>query len=275
MQGKLTLHALFSTSEHGFSVDELVKCIKSEMEEKGLPWIAKLILELVQEVLIMNIITHRRKCADCLKPCCDAVSYELHSSHTSKRGLRTSIGNVALTWRKIRCRNCGSVHTPLREFLELMPWQSHSYELEQNVAETVADQSYRRSSAHLSTLGLAPVPKSTAHRWVVESDCDQMDCSEEYFEDMMADGTGFKRRPDRSLGKSNKGELRFVIGTIIEGQTMPLGIWTRESWQQIAADLSASSQSMPLSEYLLPDGRRRVPALPSGDPEYGFACSRD
>jgi hypothetical protein len=139
-----------------------------------------------------------------------------------------------------------------------MPWQSHSYELEQNVAETVADQSYRRSSAHLSTLGLAPVPKSTAHRWVVESDCDQMDCSEEYFEDMMADGTGFKRRPDRSLGKSNKGELRFVIGTTIEGQTMPLGIWTRESCQQIAADLSASSQSMPLSEYLLSDGEPAI-----------------
>lgn len=258
MQGKLTLHALFSVSEQGFSVDELVKRIEAEMGSNGLPWIAQLILELMQEVLIVRALNHRHECPSYMEPCCAQPSLELHSSRTSKRGLRTAIGNVTLTWRRLRCRHCQRVHTPLRTFLGLVPWQSRSHALEQIVAETVADQSYRRSAGHLVTIGRVPVPKSTAHRWVVESDCDEMDCAKEYFESIMADGTGFKRRPDPSAGQGNKGELRFIIGTTLEGKTMPLGIWTTESWQQIAEGLAARAESLPLSEYLLSDGEPAI-----------------
>ncbi|MFO7899852.1 MAG: hypothetical protein R6V58_12430 [Planctomycetota bacterium] len=75
-------------------------------------------------------------------------------------------------------------------------YQSKTAELERMVAEVVSEQNYRRASGRLNQIGQIPVPESTAHRWVMESDCDELKTDGKIVDVLFADGTGYKRRPD-------------------------------------------------------------------------------
>jgi hypothetical protein len=75
-------------------------------------------------------------------------------------------------------------------------------ELEKLVTEVVSKQSYRRSSNHLEIIGAIPVPRSTAHRWVVQSQCDQIHTGKEIFDLLLGGRTGYKRRPDQAIGQT-------------------------------------------------------------------------
>jgi len=124
---------------------------------------------------------------------------------------------VSLRWRRLQCTHCGRTIIPLRAFLGLDRWASHTGELEQVVTEVVSQQSYRRGAAHLRTIGEIPAPKSTAHRWVAASPCDQFEASPEPFDYLLADGTGYKAR----VGAGEKaGELRLAVGITAAGQTV-------------------------------------------------------
>ncbi len=258
MQGNIALKATCAVSDTGFSLDELVVKVEEVMEKEGLSGMVAVILELVQESLIVAVMKGRDKAPAYLDPCCKSPYYQMASGRQSKRGIRTSLGAVAVTWRRVRCRNCKSVMVPLREFLGLERWQSRSRELEKVVVETVAEQSYRRSTTHLETIGLIPVPKSTAHRWVVDSDCDTIDAGDECVEFLFADGTGFKRRPDKEKGISNRGELRFILGVTLKGKAVPFGVWSEESWDAIGESISPRSDPAPVGEFLLSDGEQGI-----------------
>ena len=104
----------------------------------------------------------------------------------------------------------------------------------------MSEQSYRRGSAHLDTIGEIPVPKSTAHRWVAETEASQWELPEAQPLTLMADGTGFKRRPDQAKGLNNRGEVRVVVGLTKERKWVGYGVWSEEGWPQIAAQLRGS-----------------------------------
>jgi transposase-like protein len=120
--------------------------------------------------------------------------------------------------------------------------------------EAVSEQNYRRASQHLDLIGGHPVPKSTAHRWVVQSQADECDRPAETYQTLLVDGTGYKRRPQPDKGLNNRGEVRVAIGIEKDGKAVPLGSWSGKSWQEIGLDLSPSApEGQKLAELLVSD----------------------
>ena len=253
MQNIMTLEVLSATSEKGFSLDELVFKTKELFEKEGLAGFVGLILHLADERICINMvqgkIQHNRK------SCCSSPQYEYHGQ--SDRQFRTSVGKVMIRWRRLKCTNCGKTIIPLREFLGLELYQSKTSELEKLVTEIVSEQSYRRSSNHLDSIGSIPVPKTTAHRWVVQSECDQIDTGTETFDLLFADGTGYKRRPDQDSGVNNRGELRIALGVDKSGSIVPLGAFSGKSWDEIAAVVQGDRDAeKAVADMLVSDGEQ-------------------
>ncbi len=170
MQNIIALEIVSAVSEAGFSLDELVVKTKELFEREGMSGFVGLVLSLVDEMICFGIAKRKGKWQP--EPCCEANHYEL-CRRDSKR-FRTSVGVVKISWRRMRCTRCGKSIVPLRGFLGIARYESKTAELERMVAEVVSEQSYRRTSRHLDLIGEIPVPKSTAHRWVTESDCDAL-----------------------------------------------------------------------------------------------------
>jgi len=250
MQNIITMELLAGVSDNGFSLDELVYELGRVIRNKGLPGIVAMILALVDELLLRRHLEGRSWLG---QACCERPVYQSLGFHS--RRIRTSLGEVSFRWRRYQCQACGRVRVPLREFLGLEPHQSRTNELEQIVVEVVSEQSYRRSSQHLDTIGGIPVPKSTAHRWLVQSDSDELARTEGKFASLLVDGTGYKRRPDASVGLDNKGQLRMAIGITPTGQVCPLGTWSGVGWEQIARNLGAGlEKETKLAGLLVSDG---------------------
>ena len=184
MQNIIAMEVLSAVSEKGFSLDELVFQTRELFEKKGLAGFVGLILRLTDERLCREMV--QKKTKHDRPACCSEPRYEYQGLLC--RQFRTSVGTVAMRRRRLRCCNCGRTNIPLRDFLGLAPYQSKTSELEKIVTEIVSEQTYWRSSSHLSTIGSIPVPKSTAHRWVERSDCDQIDDSDETFDMLVSDG---------------------------------------------------------------------------------------
>lgn len=243
----LTLHTILA--EEQFSLDELVIELRRVVQEEGLSGLLRLVLEALDELWAI------RACRENRLPGvagCGHGRWEVKDR--VPRRLRTGGGVVQFKWRRLVCRVCGKQTVPMRQWLGLQRWQSKTGELEQVVMETVADQSYRRSTRHLETIGVIPVPKSTAHRWVAQSGCDQTDWPKGQLPTLLADGTGYKERPDAGNGHSNKGELRVVIGLDDAGKAVPVGTWSNTSWEQIAAELEHKAGGKKLGQQLSCDG---------------------
>lgn len=253
MQNIIALKVLSAVSENGFSLDELVFRTKELFQKKGLSGFVSLILQLIDERICMNMIQGGRNHNEQL--CCSHPQYEHHDQ--LDRQFRTSVGTVMIRWRRLRCTRCGKSVIPLRTFLGLERYQSKTSELEKLVTEVVSEQSYRRGSSHLESIGNIPVPKSTAHRWVVQSDCDQTDVGTETFALLFADGTGYKRRPDPQAGLNNRGELRLALGVDKSGSVVPLGAFSGKSWEEISSVVQGQRSSGELvAEMLVSDGER-------------------
>jgi hypothetical protein len=250
MQNSITLEVLSAVSEKGFSLDELVIRTKALFEKEGMAGVIGLILSLFDEKVCMEIVGGKRRVQ---KPCCGQPRYN-HQGR-SDRQFRTSVGTVRLRWRRLECQHCGSTIIPLREYLGLEPYQSKTSELEKMVTEVVSEQSYRRSSSHLGIVGQIPVPKSTAHRWVAESHCDAIEEQKDTLETLFADGTGYKRRPDKTNPADTHGELRVALGVDKGGQVVPLGAFSGVSWEQIASAIKGErTDKEPLADMLVSDG---------------------
>jgi len=252
MQHTMYLEVLGCLSEKGFSLDELVVKTKEVFEQDGMAGFVALLLMLTDADLYQRIVI-QKKAKEYGGNCCDSPCYEAHDRRP--RQFRTSIGTVRICWQRLRCRCCGRVFTPLRDFMGLDRHQSKSRELEKLVVEIVSEQSYRRSSSHLELIGEIPVPKSTAHRWVMDSDCDELSFEGTKLQQLFIDGTGFKRRPDPVKDLSNRGEVRAAFGVTSQGDVVPLGAWTQASWQEIGTELREKAGSvLPLADILVSDG---------------------
>ena len=253
MQNIIAMEVLSATSEKGFSLDELVFRTKELFEKNGLAGFVGLILRLADEKICMNMVQGKMKHTG--QSCCSDPRYEHHG--LSDRQFRTSVGRVMIRWRRLKCTSCGKTIIPLRQFLGLEIYQSKTSELEKLVTEIVSEQSYRRSSNHLESIGSIPVPKSTAHRWVVQSECDQIDTGKETFDVLLADGTGYKRRPNQESGMNNRGELRVALGVDRSGSVVPLGAFSGKSWEEISAIIKGQRDAdKPVADILVSDGER-------------------
>ena len=251
MQNSIQMELLNATAEKGFSLDELVFKLRELMQEKGMPGIIGFILNIIDESLCINICQGNSIWTP--TPCCKSPNYEI-LDHLD-RNVRTSAGKIQFKWRRLRCRSCGKTTIPLRSFLGLDAYQSKSTELERIVVETISEQSYRRGSKHIKNIGQIPVPKSTAHRWVAASECDEIDPGNNTFGLLLADGTGYKRRPDKAKGISNRGNMRIAFGVENTGQMTVLGAWSEKDWESISKEIQMKRKNeKPVAEMLVSDG---------------------
>lgn len=253
MQNILFMEIVGSLSENGFSLDELVIKTKELFEQKGMAGFISLLLRLADEHICTALLYGKSSWRP--NPCCDQVRYI--SIGNVKRTFRTSAGTVKIRWRRLQCASCGRSTIPLRQFLGLKHYQSKTSELEMIVSEVVSDQSYRRSSKHLDLIGEIPVPRSTAHRWVMESDCDQIEVDGKVVDSLFVDSTGYKRRPDPEKEHDNRGDLRLLLGVKGNGEVVPFGCWSGTSWKDIGQQIRKKSVgASSVAKVLIRDGEK-------------------
>jgi hypothetical protein len=145
------------------------------------------------------------------------------------RRVKTDIGEVSFPVGYVSCVGCGKKVAPILSALGLEGQQRHSAGLERVVSEVVTQTSYKRGEAEIVARGSAPVPKTSAHRWVSELDVPSSSATGSVFG--MADGTGFKKWP------GERGDLRVVIGLSPEGEIKPLGTYSGKSWEEIGHEV--------------------------------------
>jgi hypothetical protein len=91
----------------------------------------------------------------------------------------------------------------------------------------------------------------------VQSQCDQIDTGKETFDLLLADGTGYKRRPDQEIGMNNRGELRLALGVNKSGSIVPLGAFSGKSWDEISSIIKGQRDAdEPVADMLISDGER-------------------
>jgi hypothetical protein len=234
MQESIGLKLLIATAEEGFSLDEFVIRLKEFAMKEGLPGIAAFFLRMLDEWLLLH---RMRSPKEARAACPHCGGRQLSVKHVEARQMTTSVGEVKFGWRRLICSSCKKTHVPLRDFLRLDRWQSKTSELERVAVETFTEQSYRRGTDNFLKIGVVPVPRSTGHRWVMETESGACGQKREDVAVVMADATGFKRRPDAKTGVDNQGEARVSIGLTRTGTWVPLGAHTQEDWEQIAGEL--------------------------------------
>jgi hypothetical protein len=239
-------------SESGFSLDELVIKLKKLFESEGFPGILKLILEVTQEQLIAESIT---KAESRSWGCCDGPEYVLNGQYS--RGMKTSLGKIVMNWRRVKCKSCNKDLVPLKQFMGVSKHQYKSGELEQLVIDAAQKDSYRRSVESVGAQGFVRVSHSAAHRWVMESGCDEFDFSGKVGKDsgaiqLLPDGTCFKGRAQD--GAARKGDLKVIIGVDKRGNVIPMGAWAGDSWSDIRGKIGDRLKRLPEGSILLSDG---------------------
>ena len=255
MQYKLNSSLWCCLSEAGFSLDELVVKLKALFESDGFSGILELIVKLVQETLIIGSISGRINDWGC----CSHPAYNLNGNYS--RSIKTSLGSFNMTWRRLLCKNCGKSLVPLKLFLNIKSHQYKSNELEQLVIDAAHKDSYRRAVESVGANGFVSVSHSTAHRWVMESDCDELDFSQKTGSEaepvqIVPDGTGFKGLPVK--GAAKKGELKVLIGVDKSGNTFPMGAWADESWNDIKKKIGKTVKHFPEGSILVADGEKGI-----------------
>ncbi len=238
----------------GFSLDELVIETKRVFETEGMVGFLRVVMILLDHLIYPSLLGKWDKDVGFAK-CCDHAHYVV--SQSESKNIFTSVGKLQALWTRIRCAACGKSIIPLRGYLGLEPYQRKTPELEQIVTEVVSEQSYRRTSQHLQTIGSIPVPFTTLHRWVMKSDCDKIDPKKRKLQNLVADGTGFKQKP---VDDSNRGEVKVMVGITKTGVVVPIGAWTEESWSQIGREVKKANHPHPnikfnpIAEMLVSDG---------------------
>ena len=147
----------------------------------------------LEQVLIRSGI----KCPHC-------KSNKLHRHNEKDRRIKTSIGEVVLTLRRLTCAKCKKTFVPFNQLLDLDKYSRKSREFEKLSLETVTNQSFRRSCRNLNdTMGFS-TSYTTFHRWFNNTDSVNMNVNKKV-DFLVADGTGFKRAK-RDEFDSNKGD---------------------------------------------------------------------
>ncbi len=218
----------------GFSLDELVFESKKLFDEEGIPGFLRMILLMVDQVLVGH---YKGRSSG---SCCDDPIYRIN--RREEKSIHTSCGKLQVNWTRMRCESCRKTLVPLRRYLGLDSYQKKTNELERIVTEVVSEQSYRRSSQHLNTIGSIPVPHTTLHRWVMKSDCDELSMKKRVHT-LVADGTGYKKHP--AIDPLGQKEVRLIVGVTKEGKVSPYGVWTNTSWRGIGNEIKSANHPNP------------------------------
>ncbi len=224
-----------------FSFDELIMETQTLFEKEGVPGFLKVLIALIDNMVIED--WQSKENVDC----CDSAKL-LRAGKRSKK-IYTSLGLIDFEWSRLRCKNCGKIYDPLKDFFYLETNQTKSSEFEKICLETVAKESYRRSVQTIRTHGTVDFNHRTLHRWVMNTDADTIKVCHDDLNVLLADGTKFKKfvsqkkqnRKNKLLEKldlppeeiSKRGEVKILMGIRDDNSIVPLGAWTSDAWKTI------------------------------------------
>ena len=113
----------------------------------------------------------------------------------------------------------------------------------------------------LSTYQFTRVSQTTAHRLLMESDCDHFNFNNKIEADntavqLIPDGTGFKGKP--KLGKAGKRDLKVIVAVDNSGTVFPVGAWAGEDWQAVSDKVKKAVPEFQQNSILVADGEAEI-----------------
>lgn len=276
MKRRIALYLDADIKKEEFSFDELVIRAKEVFDKEGIPGILTLILEQVDCELCDSLIGVQTK--ESLervhqKPCCKAPYFV--RSGREPRQIDATIGKIKFNWMRLKCKNCKGSFIPLRQFLNIKRYTSHTLELEKIACETASLQSYRRSEKHMTNIGGNPTGKSKIHNWVQKTDSAHLKLEQKELVTIVADGTGYPRfktnaqkeyerqNPKRDTDNRPLEQIRVILGIDKYGKTIPMGVFNEEKWNEIGRLIKRANhhpklKSKPIAELLVSDGELAI-----------------
>ena len=157
----ISLNITACLSGLSFSFDELIMETGELFEREGIPGFLKVLIAFTNELVV------KQKKADPDINCC-SQPYLNRNGNRSKI-VYTSLGNVDFEWTTLRCKNCGKVIHPLKDFFDFSKYQKLSNEFEKICMETVAKESFRFSAQTLKSHRPTKFNHRTLHRWFIKT----------------------------------------------------------------------------------------------------------
>jgi hypothetical protein len=252
MKQNLSINLLVRLQKLDFSLDEVVIEFEKVFKEKGMPGILEIILEYVDSLLVNNVETAvipKQK-----KECCSNETWHSHGFTT--KAVKTSVGRLNLRLRRMKCL-CQTTHTPFNIFFDLSRKKNYTNELQKKCCELVCNQSYRRSSRELKSIGNLDIKKGELYRIVNSCDLDFQNIKNlKDLNSLMGDGTGYKPHFE-----DQKSELKIVIGLDRENKPIPIGAWILKGWKAIGNEIKKANSPAnkklafkPIANVLITDG---------------------
>lgn len=228
---------------NSFSLDELILETQNLFENEGILGFLRVLVALIDNMVIESYRSSDKA------GCCDAPVLIRNGKRSKK--LYTGLGNFDFEWTSMRCKNCGSCHNPLKDFFGLDKYQKLTSEFEKICMETVARESFRKSTQTLKMHTPAKFNHRTLHRWLIQTESDEIKVTHSDLNVLLADGTSYKKFvSQKNLTKKNKlneklglkpveiskrGEVKILMGINTENEVVPLGAWTSHAWKTIGS----------------------------------------
>jgi len=226
-------------AESGANLNEICNEVREIVASKVAVRVTEEIIEGMQECIRGNLISssgrvakkgfggHEQKGMEGAR--CRFRVFKGEGFRKNLRQVKTDLGEVGIHVGYVSCCGCGKKYAPILDVLNIGAYAGHSTGLERVVSEVISSTSYARGEDEIEARGSAPVPRSSAHRWVADRVIP--DSEPEKCVSGMADGTGFKQWPRK------KGNLRVVIGLDAAGKPYPLGTYAGQDWKEIGEDI--------------------------------------
>lgn len=240
MEMELAISLTVRIDESGANLNEICAAIQESIRGELAVCVAEEVIEGFQENLRDRLCTpsgqeagakalgsHRQK--EDPERDCEGRKLIKQGYRSSPRKVKTDIGELTFRVGYVQCVECGKKWAPIMDLLEIRPKSKHTTGLERVASEAVMKTSYKRGEEDIEGRGAAPVPRSSAHRWVAQLALPASEIKQ--IETGMADGTGFKKWPGQ------RGNLRIVIGFEKDKKVRPMGIWAGKSWEDIGKEI--------------------------------------
>ena len=247
--------------DSGFSLDELVYRMQELFHRQAFPELLAEILMMFDAYLRLNV--ERRTC---LPLTCGCGSGMFVLDGRRPRKIRTTIGTVDLPHlTRVKCAHCGRTCVPVVELCGLDLYQTKTAGVEKLVVEQCVQTSYRRATKAICDMTGVSVSHSTSHRWVLQTDADEIRVPEDVIATVgnpdrvpkpvtiFADGTYCKGRTDD--GGARKRDVKVIVGVRQSGDVFPIGTWTGdETWTDIGNELERRKVKFADGSILVSDG---------------------
>ena len=120
----ISLNITACLSGLGFSFDELILETKNLFETEGVPGFLKVLIAFTDQIVLEAYRSSNQA------TCCSVPHLNINGSRS--KSIYTSVGQVQMEWKTLRCKNCNKIHHPLKVFLTLEVIKKRAMSLKKN-----------------------------------------------------------------------------------------------------------------------------------------------